>query len=105
MGYARSQLAACRMASLRELVHTARTQVVVEYRHADCDDHGCTGIFSDQQQETGYRGQADRFSRVIVEQLVRISGEPLMAADTLALQILLQRHVQSPLILGAALRR
>lgn len=64
---------------------------------------GVLGFFLIQQQETGYRGQADRFSRVIVEQLVRISGEPLMAADTLALQILLQRHVQSPLILGAAL--
>jgi adenylate cyclase len=38
-----------------------------------------------------------------VEQLARVSGEPMMAADTLGLRILLQRHVQSDLLLGAAL--
>ena len=64
---------------------------------------GVLGFYLIQQQEAGYRSQVDRFSRVIVEQLVRISGEPLMAADTLSLQLLLQRQVQSPLILGAAL--
>ena len=64
---------------------------------------GVLGSYLIQQQETRHRGQVDRFSQVIVEQLVRISGEPLMAADTLSLQVLLQRHVQSALILGAAL--
>lgn len=64
---------------------------------------GVLGFYLIQQQEDGYRSQVDQFSQVIVEQLVRISGEPLMAADTLSLQVLLQRHVQSPLILGAAL--
>lgn len=64
---------------------------------------GVLGFYLIKQQEQGYRGQVDQFSQVIVEQLVRISGEPLMAADTLSLQVLLQRHVQSPLILGAAL--
>ena len=64
---------------------------------------GVLGFYLIQQQEAGYRSQVDRFSRVIVEQLVRSSGEPLMAADTLSLQLLLQRQVQSPLILGAAL--
>ncbi len=64
---------------------------------------GVLGFHLIQQQEQGYRSQVDRFSHVIVDQLVRISGEPLMAADTLSLQVLLQRHVQSPMILGAAL--
>ncbi len=64
---------------------------------------GVLGFYLIQQQEDGYRSQVDRFSQVIVEQLVRVSGEPLMANDTLSLQILLQRHAQSPLILGAAL--
>jgi adenylate cyclase len=64
---------------------------------------GMLGFYLIQQQENSYREQADRFSRVIVEQLLRLSGEPLMAGDTLSLQVLLQRHVQSPLILGATL--
>ncbi|MGB5762608.1 MAG: adenylate/guanylate cyclase domain-containing protein [Sedimenticolaceae bacterium] len=64
---------------------------------------GVLGSYLIQQQENGYRNQVDRFSQVIVEQLARISGEPLMAADTLSLQVLLQRHAQSPLILGTAL--
>ncbi|MDJ0739259.1 MAG: adenylate/guanylate cyclase domain-containing protein [Gammaproteobacteria bacterium] len=64
---------------------------------------GVLGFYLIQQQEAGYRSQVDRFSQVIVEQLARVSGEPLMAADTLALQILLQRHSQSELVLGAAL--
>jgi adenylate cyclase len=64
---------------------------------------GVLGFYLIQQQEEGYRSQVDQFSQVIVEQLVRISGEPVMAADTLSLQVLLKRHVQSPLILGAAL--
>ncbi len=64
---------------------------------------GVLGFYLIQQQESGYRSQVDRFSQVIVGQLVGISGEPLMAADSLTLQILLKRHVQSPLILGAAL--
>lgn len=65
---------------------------------------GLLGFYLIQQQEAGYRSQVDRFSQVIVEQLVRISGEPLMASDTLSLQLLLQRQAQSPLILGAALQ-
>jgi adenylate cyclase len=64
---------------------------------------GVLGFHLIQQQEAGYRSQVDRFSQVIVQQLVSISGEPMMAADTLSLQVLLQRQVQSPLILGAAL--
>jgi adenylate cyclase len=64
---------------------------------------GMLGFYLIQQQESSYRGQVDRFSQVIVDQLVRISGEPLMAGDTLSLQVLLQRHAQSPLILGAIL--
>lgn len=64
---------------------------------------GVLGFYLIQQQEAGYRSQVDRFSQVIVEQLARVSGEPLMAADSLALQILLQRHAQSELVLGAAL--
>ena len=64
---------------------------------------GLLGFHLIQQQEAGYRSQVDRFSQVIVEQLVRISGEPLMASDTLSLQVLLKRHAQSPLILGAVL--
>jgi len=64
---------------------------------------GLLGFYLIQQQEAGYRSQVDRFSQVIVEQLVRVSGEPLMASDTLSLQVLLQRQVQSPLILGARL--
>ncbi len=64
---------------------------------------GVLGFYLIQQQEAGYRSQVDRFSQVIVEQLVGVSGEPLMAEDTLSLQILLQRHAQSSLVLGAAL--
>ncbi len=64
---------------------------------------GLLGSYLIQQQEASYRGQFDRFSEVIVDQFVRISGEPLMAGDALSLQVLLQRHVQSHLILGAAL--
>lgn len=64
---------------------------------------GVLGFYLIQQQETGFRDQVDRFSQVIVEQLVRLTGEPLMAGDTLTLQIQLQRHAQSDLILGAAL--
>jgi adenylate cyclase len=64
---------------------------------------GVLGFYLIQQQEAGYRDQVDRFSHVIVEQLERVSGEPLMAGDMLTLQILLQRQAQSPLILGAAL--
>jgi adenylate cyclase len=64
---------------------------------------GVLGFYLIQQQEQGYRSQVDRFSHVIVDQLVRISGEPLMASDTLSLQVLLQRHAQSSLILGASL--
>jgi len=64
---------------------------------------GLLGSYLIQQQETSYRGQFDRFSAVIVDQFVRISREPLMAGDALSLQVLLQRHVQSHLILGAAL--
>ena len=64
---------------------------------------GLLGFYLIQQQESGYRSQVQGFSQVIVEQLVRVSGEPLMAGDTLSLQILLQRHVQTDLILGAAL--
>lgn len=64
---------------------------------------GLLGFYLIQQQETGYRNQVDRFSQVIVDQLVRVSGEPLMAGDTLSLQVLLQRHAQSSLILGVAL--
>lgn len=65
---------------------------------------GLLGFYLIQQQETGYRSQVDRFSQVIVDQLVRVSGEPLMASDTLSLQVLLQRQAQSPLILGALLQ-
>lgn len=65
---------------------------------------GALGFLLIQQQEDAYRGQADRFSRVIVTQLGGISGEPLMAADSLTLQNLLQRHVHNPLVLGAELR-
>jgi adenylate cyclase len=65
---------------------------------------GVLGFYLIQQQEAGYRGQANDFSQLIVGQLVRISGEPLMAADELALQILLKRHAQDPLILGVELR-
>lgn len=64
---------------------------------------GVLGFHLIQQQELAYRDQADRFSEVIVEQLLRVSGEPLMAGDSLSLQLLLQRHAQSALILGAAL--
>lgn len=64
---------------------------------------GVLGSYLIQQQDASYRSQVDRFSQVIVEQLARIIGEPLMAADTLALQILLQRHSQSELILGTVL--
>jgi len=64
---------------------------------------GLLGSYLIRQQEAGFRSQFDRFSSVIVEQFVRVSGEPLMAEDTLTLQILLKRHVQSPLILGAEL--
>ena len=64
---------------------------------------GVLGFYLIQQQEAGYRSQVDRFSQVIVEQLARVSGEPLMAADTLGLQFLLQRHSQSALVLGVAL--
>jgi len=64
---------------------------------------GLLGFYLIQQQEAGYRDQVHRFSQVIVDQLVRITGEPLMAQDTLTLRILLQRHVQSELILGASL--
>ena len=64
---------------------------------------GVLGFYLIQQQESGYRSQVQGFSQVIVEQLMRVSGEPLMAGDTLSLQILLQRHVQTDLILGAAL--
>lgn len=64
---------------------------------------GVLGFYLIQQQEESYRSQVDRFSQVIVQQLVRISGEPMMAADHLSLQVLLQRQVQSPLVLGAAL--
>ena len=65
---------------------------------------GVLGFYLIQQQEAGYRSQANGFSQLIVGQLVRISGEPLMAADELALQILLKRHAQDPLILGVELR-
>jgi adenylate cyclase len=64
---------------------------------------GGLGFFLIQEQETAYRSQVDRFSRVIVEQLARVSGEPMMARDTLALQLLAQRHAQSDLVLGAVL--
>jgi len=64
---------------------------------------GMLGVHLIQQQDLVYRGQADRFSEVVVDQLLRVSGEPLMAGDSLSLQLLLQRHVQSPMILGAAL--
>jgi adenylate cyclase len=64
---------------------------------------GMLGFHLIQQQDLVYRGQADRFSEVIVDQLLRVSGEPLMAGDSLSLQLLLQRHVQSPMILGASL--
>ena len=64
---------------------------------------GVLGFYLIQQQEAGYRSQVDRFSQVIVEQLARVSGEPLMAGDTLALQILLQRQTQSELVLGTSL--
>jgi len=64
---------------------------------------GILGFYLIQQQEAGYRDQVTQFSQVIVDQLVRISGEPLMAGDTLTLQILLDRHVKSTLILGASL--
>jgi adenylate cyclase len=62
---------------------------------------GVLGFHLIQQQELGYRDQADRFSAIIVDQLLRVSGEPLMAGDSLSLQLLLQRNVQDPLILGA----
>jgi adenylate cyclase len=64
---------------------------------------GLLGSYLIQQQEAGFRKQLDQFSTVTVEQFVRGSGEPLMAQDNLTLQILLKRHVQSPLILGAEL--
>lgn len=64
---------------------------------------GVLGFHLIQQQELAFRDQADRFSEVIVQQLLRVSGEPLMASDSLSLQLLLQRHAQSTLILGAAL--
>jgi adenylate cyclase len=64
---------------------------------------GLLGFFLIQQQEAVHRQLADRFSQVIVEQLAGTSSEPLMAADALALQVLLQRHVQSPLVLGVTL--
>ena len=64
---------------------------------------GLLGFYLIQQQEAGFRSQADLYSQVIVEQIGGVSGEPLMAADTLTLQLMLRRHAQSPLILGAAL--
>lgn len=63
---------------------------------------GTLGLYLIQQQEQGYRAQVDRFSQVIVAQLVAVSGEPLMAADTLGLQGLVQRHARHPLVLGVA---
>ncbi|MCB1723658.1 MAG: HAMP domain-containing protein [Gammaproteobacteria bacterium] len=64
---------------------------------------GVLGFYLIQQQEAGYRSQVDRFSQVVVDQLARVSGEPLMAGDTLTLQILLQRQTQSELVLGTSL--
>lgn len=64
---------------------------------------GVLGFFLIQQQETGYRNQAERYSQLLVEQLGRIAGEPLMAGDSLALQVLLKRHAQDSLILGVGL--
>lgn len=64
---------------------------------------GVLGFYLIQQQEDGFRRQTDEFSKVIVDQLARVSGEPLMASDTLTLHSLVQRHAQSPLILGASL--
>ncbi len=64
---------------------------------------GVLGFHLIQQQELVYREQADRFGEVIVDQLLRVSGEPLMAGDSLSLQLMLQRHVQSPLVVGAQL--
>lgn len=64
---------------------------------------GVLGFFLIQQQEAGYRNQAERYSQLLVAQLGRVAGEPLMAGDSLALQVLLKRHAQDPLILGVGL--
>lgn len=64
---------------------------------------GLLGFFLIQQQEAVHRQLADRFSQVIVQQLAATSSEPLMAADALALQVLLQRQAQNPLVVGVTL--
>lgn len=64
---------------------------------------GMLGSYLIRQQEATQRMQADRYSRIIVDQLARSSSEPVMAGDALALRLLLQRQVDNPLILGAEL--
>jgi adenylate cyclase len=61
------------------------------------------GAYLIAQQDAAQRALGDRYSRIIVDQLARSSGEPVMAGDRLALNLLLQRQADNPLILGIEL--
>jgi adenylate cyclase len=58
------------------------------------------GWFLIGQQQTSYRMQSDLLGEVIIEQFTRAASEPLMADDTLSLQVLVSGQERNPLIKG-----
>lgn len=61
---------------------------------------GLLGWFLINQQESAYRFQGEELGRMVTDQLARASSEPLLAGDTLPLQVLVSQQEKNDLILG-----
>ena len=61
------------------------------------------GWFLITQQQSSYRHQSDLLARMIVEQFARSASEPLLAGDSLALQVLVSQQEKNELITGMQL--
>jgi len=61
------------------------------------------GWFLITQQQSSYRYQSDLLGRMIVEQFARSASEPLLAGDSLALQVLVSQQEKNELIAGMQL--
>ncbi len=60
------------------------------------------GWISVSQQTQAFSKQRDQFGTAMAEQLAGTAGEPVLAEDSLTLSVMVQRLVDNPRVLGAA---
>lgn len=64
---------------------------------------GLLGWLALSQQEATFNAQIDEFGQAMASQLAGSAGEPLLAEDHLALQVMLRRITEQGTVLGAAI--